>query len=227
MDNFEEQEKEIRRQLDESMEVLPFEEKFAQIESRLDMELPRGKAKKKPVSRSGKLFTVAASVALLAVFGVVMFFVLKPGVPEEPVYLDDDIKFDMGQLEELTSMENIYLPDLSILSIQTVNVGRYIETNEAVYFVLTGIYEDELSFREVETIVVLKKEYSGSRIKDYTILPEVLTIGEKQINYNAVGYDEPFYTYYVGYASGDVRYYFNYHTIEEDDLAEFFGPLLK
>jgi hypothetical protein len=226
MDNFEKQEKEIKGQFDQ-VELVAFEEKFSQIESRLDMGKPQV-YKKRRFTAFYKLLTAAASVVLVAVGTFVTYLSLRPG-EEPPVfrYEDANTNVEVCQVSALTSIEGLYLPNLTMLEIQTIEVGRHIETNENVYFSLTTTFDDGFSFREIEMIIILKAEYNGTQNKNYNDLSESLNVGaDKTIQHSLPLYEEPFYACFVQYTQDNIRYCFNYKTIEENDLNVFFGEFL-
>lgn len=226
MDRLQREEQKIIEKLDE-VELTPFEEKLAQLAPQLEREAKPVAPKKRRYTVFQKLIAAAAAIVMVSVGAVVAYFSLRPD--EEPTlrYQDSDIIVENCELEELTSLEGLYLPDLSLLDIQRIVVGRHIESKENVYFSLTTFFDDGISFCEIMITIVLKSEYNGTRSNNYSNLSESAVIsGDKTIRHSLPTFIDPFFTYFVSYTKDNIRYYFHYKTVEENDLASFFGELL-
>lgn len=218
MKEYEEIEQKIEKEL-EMIKCPPFVKVFQAINSE---QVDKKKESKRKRSKIFSQIVALASCLLILFIGYLIYDIYRnqPDETEGVRYVDADVITVDGDLNDILSLTDIYLPDFSVLSNIIVEKGEHKETGATVYFRVKGVCETQEDFREVILKIILQKNYEQVKEEEY-IGEKFLIVSNKLIGYTDKGYLDPFYNYKISFSDKGVRYLFDYQTITQNDVGDF------
>lgn len=196
-------------------------------ENRHLLKKPEHGLKKTLISRKAtRILSLTAGIIMILSLSMGLYFGLRPERIPEYRYDDKNITLKECSDNDVMQTEGLLLPDINILLDKTYNVGEHNETHEAVYFNIVGIYDNGEQYREIKLRIIIQTKYILAGEDKYNTENKIEVNGHKLSVFDN-GYDEPFYRYKLGFKVGDVRYYIDYDTIEENDYTSFLEEFLK
>ncbi len=214
----------------EKIVPIPFDVVFQGIEEELadgirsdgepDIALP--KPKRRRLSKMKWVSSIAASLVIV-ISGIIigLHFGLRAS-EDELHYSDDHIIIESCEEADL-AQSGLYIPQLAMLSSKNIYKAKHKTNNTIVFYRVQCLYDDGISFREIDFMIILVEAFQTPADVKYLNLPYSFKVADKTITYSASIFDELFYRYYVSLNIAKVRYQFIYKTIEPDDVQAFFS----
>lgn len=165
------------------------------------------------------------TAVLIAAVLIVSIVTLLPLLYNTSAYNDLNINLVDSNLEELNQVvKNI---DISILNITDVRCGRAKDTSTPIYFNITGSFENEKNYFELEIrYVMVTDSYKSDWTDDFDSLQNRMEMGKDYyINYQYVRKNGMFYLYLVKVSCGKSTFYVTLTCLYETGIEEFLTTL--